>query len=144
MWICIDTYTCLYSILSLDKLLKWVHNFTWSSSNIWAIYAKFSCMPCFRILCCVTWFYFARERLPNELDAFYAKNKSSMSKRPISCFITFMLFISDNSHGLLICTLISENQGLFQTLEKFQVLQILIFFLFGTLIFFRFIVRSFQ
>ena len=30
--------------------------------------------------------------------------------------------------GLLICTLISENQGLFQTLEKFQVMQICIFF----------------
>ena len=29
---------------------------------------------------------------------------------------------------LLICTLISENQGLFQTLKKFQVLQALIFF----------------
>ena len=42
--------------------------------------------------------------------------------------------------GLLICTLISEievfrNQGLFQTLEKCQVLQTLIFFRFGTLIF---------
>ena len=31
--------------------------------------------------------------------------------------------------GLLICTLISENQGLLQTLEKFQVLQTWIFFL---------------
>ena len=32
------------------------------------------------------------------------------------------------SQGLLICTLISENQGLLQTLEKFQVLQTWIFF----------------
>ena len=30
--------------------------------------------------------------------------------------------------GLLICTLISENQGLFQTLEKFQILHTWIFF----------------
>jgi hypothetical protein len=30
--------------------------------------------------------------------------------------------------GLLICTLISENQGLLQTIEKFQVLQNLDFF----------------
>ena len=30
--------------------------------------------------------------------------------------------------GLLICTLISENQGLLQTLEIFQVLQTWIFF----------------
>ena len=29
--------------------------------------------------------------------------------------------------GLLICTLIYENQGIFQTLEKFQALQTLIF-----------------
>ena len=32
------------------------------------------------------------------------------------------------SIGLLICTLIFENQGLLQTLKKFQVLQIWIFF----------------
>ena len=39
--------------------------------------------------------------------------------------------------GLLICTLISENQGLFQTLEKFQVLQTWTFFQFVTWIFFQ-------
>ena len=32
------------------------------------------------------------------------------------------------AHSLLICTLISENQGLLHTLEKFQVLQTSIFF----------------
>ena len=43
----------------------------------------------------------------------------SMQKTSQACqrdqflvFITSMLFISDNSHSLLICTLISENQGL--------------------------------
>ena len=35
--------------------------------------------------------------------------------------------------GLLICTLISENQGLFRTLEKFQVLYLNLFFQFSPL-----------
>ena len=54
-----------------------------------------------------------------------------------------MLF--DSAFDLLICTLISENQGLrnqglFQTLEKFQVLHTWIFFQFVNSICFSFMV----
>ena len=78
----LPVYTLL---LSLDKFLIWVHNFAWSSSNIWAIhigickvfmYSNF--MLCNLVLLCF--------RNVAKWDAFNAKNKSSMSKRPISCF----------------------------------------------------------
>ena len=46
--------------------------------------------------------------LPNEMP--------SMQKTSQACqrdqFLVFITSISDNSHSLLICTLISENQGL--------------------------------
>ena len=48
------------------------------------------------------------------------------------CFIltVFLYQMGILTGGLLICTLITENQCLFQTLEKFQVLQTWIFFRF--------------
>ena len=40
------------------------------------------------------------------------KTSQACQRDQFLVFITSMLFISDNSHSLLICTLISENQGL--------------------------------
>ena len=45
---------------------------------------------------------------------------------------TFISQKQGNAIGLFICTLISENQGLLQTLEKFQVPQTWIFFYVST------------
>jgi hypothetical protein len=42
--------------------------------------------------------------------------------------LNLLIYEGAFSYGLLICTLIFESQGLFQTLEKLQVLQTLIFF----------------
>ena len=72
-----------------------------------------------------------------------------MSKRPITCFITSMLFISNNSHGLLICTLISENQSLEKSRSISNPRKIsgsanLDFFQVWHLIFFRFIVWQYR
>ena len=47
------------------------------------------------------------------------------------------LFSSDATISLLICTLISENQGLLQTLEKFWVLHTWIILQFVNWIFFQ-------
>ena len=62
-------------------------------------------MPGFQILCCVTWFYFARERLSNEMP--------SMQKTSQACKRDQFLVLL---HPCCLSLLISENKGL----EKFS------------------------
>ena len=58
-------------------------------------------MPGFQILCCVTWFYFARERLSNEMP--------SMQKTSQACKRDQFLVLL---HPCCLSLLISENKGL--------------------------------